>query len=544
MPERDPSSLYGGYYKDLVAWEDGEDLKQQLHEIISGGNYTPIPYVGSVTNWESNRDADQDLYDHEFLDVVYSGKAIDKDGTNSQWQREHVFCATLMTGMVTSEAVKTLGRATDFHNLYASYASANSSRGNKNYGIANKSDETYQNRTTNSGKDGYSFDSQVFEPGDVDKGKLSRAIFYMATMYNEDETVLINNNPYTMKALQVVEEPVAYVAGESCAFAIGYLSTLLSWSNYEVDLMEYQHNESVYSFIPHVHSDPNEDVAQGNRNPYVDFPELVDYAFGDKKDEPGQLKDIISSYETLDIDGEGLSHYAVKEAKRKYDPTDTFSKDDVKVVAVSKDLSEEDTLEFAIRGVSQTEPFGAAGTVPVYVETDLNVIRYDVSVISDHIESSLWKHKVTAKSAGNDFEGIAADNGVTHTLDFSGVAMDVYWKAGSVQSNSTKLGCKFGKAGEGVNTLKFETHEPFEYQNCSSVDSIFIRGATASGCSYNVEFLVDGSSVAKRTISYAGQDTTTDVGVVLNEPLQGKISIILTNVTNAVYIQYLAINAF
>ena len=541
-PERDPSSLYGGYYKDLVSWRDGEDLKQQLHEIISGGTYTPIPYAGSMTNWESNRVADQDLYDHEFLDVVYSSNKIDKDGTNSQWQREHAFCASLMTGSLTSDAVKYLGRATDFHNLFASYSSANSSRGNKNYGEANKADETYQDRTTNSGKDGYSFDAEIFEPGDIDKGRLSRAIFYMATMYCEDET--ISGIPYTMKALKIVEEDVDYKAGSSCAFSIGHLSTLLSWSHYDVDLLEYQHNESVYSFVPQIHSDPSHDVAQGNRNPYVDFPELVDYAFGDKKDEPGELKDIISSYETLDIAGEGLSHYAIREARRKYDPTDTFSKEDVKVVAVSKDLSEADALEFNVKGVSETEPFGNAGIISVDVETELNTIHYDISVISDHIESALWKHKVTAKSAGNDFYGIEAQKGVVHTLDFDGVDMDVYWKSGSVQSNSAKLGCKFGKAGEGVDTLSFETHEAFEYEGCSNVDSIYIRGATASGCTYNVDFYVEGAKVAHKTISYAGQDATSDIGVVLDEPLQGKVSIVLTNVTNAVYIQYIAINAF
>ena len=90
----------------------------------------------------------------------------------------------------------------------------------------------------------------------------------------------------------------------------------------------------------------------------------------------------------------------------------------------------------------------------------------------------------------------------------------------------------------------FETHDEFEYEGCFNVDSIYIRGATASGYTYNVEFLIDGVSVAKRTITYAGQDTTSDVGVVLDEPLQGKVSIVLTNVTNAVYIQYIAINAF
>ena len=183
-----PAYDYNGYYSNLVSWEDGEDLKQQLHNIIRGKDYNPVPYKkSSGANWLSNTYADRSLVDFDFVDGVYSDVDIDKTKTQQGWQREHAFCATLMTGSLSQDAVNYLGRATDFHNLFAASAYGNNSRGNKNFGFADKSAETYVDRTVNNGDDGYSFDEKNFEPGNHDKGRLARAIFYMATMYSEEE---------------------------------------------------------------------------------------------------------------------------------------------------------------------------------------------------------------------------------------------------------------------------------------------------------------------------------------------------------------------
>ena len=540
VPQVDNSLLFGGYYSSLTSWTDGEDLKSKLHEIISGGTYTPIPY-SNPTNWDLNRVADQDLYDHETLDVVYSATNVDKAATNSKWQREHAFCATLMTGSLTSSAVNHLGRATDFHNLFASSSSANSSRGNKNFGEANRNDPEYQDRTSGSGFDGYSFDPSVFEPGDKDKGRLSRAIFYMATMYSEEDYDEKNN--VLMQPLEIVEEDVSYVPKDDCAFAIGHLSTLLKWSEFDVDLLEYQHNEAVYSYAPKVHSNPADDVPQGNRNPYVDFPELVSYAFGDKKDEPGTLSSLISSYTSLDIEGEGLSHYAVKKAKRNYSPEEPFSKDDIEVVSVAKNLEEEPFGEFSVIGAEEGLPFAAKGTYTIEIRTELNSVFYDVNVFTDYIESSLWKHKVTAKSSGNDFYGIADKNGVVHTLDFDDVLFDVKFDEGAVIKTSSTIGCQFGTSTAPVKKLTFTTHDEFSFNGLVNVNWLYLRGAPASGQAYDVSFFVGGQLLATRTLSYAGYNETSDVGIMLNQPKQGKVSIVISNITSAVYVQYLAINA-
>lgn len=341
IPTYDPALYYDGYYSSISSWTDGEDLKEQLYTLLHNENYHPLNY--NKPNWLSNRLADRSLTDFAFVDGVYSENDIDASRTQRGWQREHAFPATLMTGSTSANAVKFLGRATDFHNLFASDASANMSRGNKNYGVADKEAESYQDRTVNEGYDGYSFDEITFEPATHDKGRLARAIFYMATMYSHEEYDSFNN--VTMKGLTVVEEDVPYVAGNDCNFAIGHLSELLTWNDVSVDYLEMQHNQSVYQDVIEIHSDPNNNVAQGNRNPYVDYPELIEYVYGDKKDEPGELKYIMPSYLSLNMDKDEIHHYAIEEAKREYAYGDTLTSEDYSIVAVKNDQSMEKVTE-------------------------------------------------------------------------------------------------------------------------------------------------------------------------------------------------------
>ena len=208
------------------------------------------------------------------------------------------------------------------------------SRGNKNYGYADVFSSSYKTEfMTADGNDGYSYDDSVFEPGDIDKGRLSRAIFYMATMYKDDE--IDTYNGINMKGLKIVEEPVSYVAGNNCAFAIGNLSDLLEWNeDYAVDFLEMQHNISVQT-----DTDNPDGMAQGNRNPYVDYPGLVDYVFGTKKDQPGTLKDVVASASYLNSEDNSLSHYAIKEAKREYSYGHILTPNDYTVVAVCYNYS-------------------------------------------------------------------------------------------------------------------------------------------------------------------------------------------------------------
>lgn len=195
-------------------------------------------------------------------------------------------------------------------------------------------------------------------------------------MYKDSEVDTVNN--INMQGLGIIEDDVSYVAGNRCDFCIGHLSDLLSWNNnFDVDYLEMQHNISVYT-----NTNNPDGVAQGNRNPYVDYPELVDYVYGSKKNESGELKHLTPSCLALDCEKHELSHYALKEAKREYNYGEELDNDDYKIVKVYKDYVYEDinndgvTHSLADHVFSESDP----QTVNVNVSIDQTSFSYQVAV--------------------------------------------------------------------------------------------------------------------------------------------------------------------
>ena len=168
---------FDSYYGNIT-WNNGKDLANKLHSIIS--NITPLKYAGSPTNWETNSYADEYIEDNSKVRAIYTTTPISKSSTgagSNKWQREHCFAATLLTGIGTTSAVTTPGRGTDFHNLYAASSRGNGARGNKSFGFANEMDYSY------SPADGYISDRTNFEPDEYAKGKVARAVLYMGIMW-------------------------------------------------------------------------------------------------------------------------------------------------------------------------------------------------------------------------------------------------------------------------------------------------------------------------------------------------------------------------
>ena len=371
----DETVYYDGYYSSLVSWTNGEDLKNQLNAIIRNG-YTPLSYTRSGQNYATNINADHTKYDFEYLDIIYTATDIHKSEThNKGWQREHAWCASLMCGTDTGNATKFKGRATDFHNLFAASANGNMSRQNSNYGYPKADEPHYKDCTTNNGQDGYRSSDNAFEPGNIDKGRLARAIFYMATMYKDPEQDTANN--INMKGLSIVEEPVSYIAGNNCKFQIGGLSTLLDWNNtFAVDYLEMQHNVTVYSS-----TDNPDKVAQGNRNPYVDYPELVDYVYGSKKNMPGALKYLRATATYLDSENDHLSHYAIKEAKREYSYGETLTANDVEIIGVLNNYQTVTPTETITNSFANHTFIESDGdSVEAVLTTSINQIKYQISL--------------------------------------------------------------------------------------------------------------------------------------------------------------------
>ena len=527
----DDTHYYNGYYDTLVSWNNSEDLKNQLHAIIRNG-YTAISYTkSSKQNYDTNIHADHSKYDFEYLDVIYSKNDTFKTDTNKGWQREHAWCASLMCGTTTGNAINYKGRATDFHNLFAANASGNQSRGNKNYGYANAIAESYITTfSSDNGKDGYTYDEFIFEPGDIDKGRLARAIFYMATMYKDAEKDTANN--INMKGLTIVEDPVSYVAGDNCAFAIGNLSELLEWNNnVPVDYLEMQHNISVYT-----DKDNPDGVAQGNRNPYVDYPGLVDYVYGSKKDQPGTLKDVVASASYLECEYKGISHYAIKEAKREYGLGETVSSSDYKVVQVYKNYSFIETTSNITHSLSN-HPFSESDgdKIEAKITTPSNEIKYMINL---NPLGACSTGILDVTTAGINKKTANVDQNVTYgdvgfTFNFV-TTYDAVSTSGMTINNISAGGITVGSSTRVLTKLTIATSATY------TVDRVFIKAmAGNASSSYTLTIKVGETTAFTKTIN----DSTTwkNFGGNLNEPLTGQISFIFIG-TSSLKINSIAFN--
>jgi endonuclease I len=142
---------------------------------------------------------------------------------------------------------------TDYYNLRFCDSGVNSSRSNSNYG----------GDWGGGGTTGYGWDGGYWYAGEEDKGDVARAMFYMATRYSHLD--LVNGNPY---------------AGYSGR--LGDLDTLLQWHQEDpVNAYEMRKNSVVQTGSWTGGDGVVRDTvdAQGNRNPFVDNPEWVEYIF-------------------------------------------------------------------------------------------------------------------------------------------------------------------------------------------------------------------------------------------------------------------------
>ena len=133
----------------------------------------------------------------------------------------------------------TKNHATDLHNLRVTCQNSNGMHGNKFYDDKN-SDLTFFPNLADDGNISHSYQ------GDH-RGDVARILFYMALRYDflELNDDLDTNNNTSM----------------------GKLSVLLKWNEEDpVDDFETQRNNRIYEF-------------QGNRNPFIDYPELADVIY-------------------------------------------------------------------------------------------------------------------------------------------------------------------------------------------------------------------------------------------------------------------------
>jgi hypothetical protein len=248
-------TIPSGYYDSLEGLS-GAALKQAVQDIIANPSVVRLHSYADI--WDIIRTADQNPANSNQVWCMYIESPmakIDQQVGSSivgKWNREHIFCQSRGGFEVSSNdsadginfwsstsAASVVDGVSDAHHIRVENGQENSSRNNKNYG-------TVTSPTVYAGPS----NTQGSWHGDV-----ARALFYMAVRFN---------------GLNVVNgDPSEYLPSTTTSSGnIGDLATLLNWNTTDPkDDFEMNRNNYIYTW-------------QMNRNPFIDYPLLVNYIFG------------------------------------------------------------------------------------------------------------------------------------------------------------------------------------------------------------------------------------------------------------------------
>lgn len=239
-----------GYY-DSLSGLNGVALRKAAKNVVR--NHTRISY--GTSTWDAFKTTDTHFVNGKLCwwDMYSDNDVLVTDG-HSSLNIEHSVAKSWWGGS-TNDAY------CDLFNLNPSNANANSAK--SNYPMAEVSNSTWSNGITTvgyavSGQGGGA--SRVYEPADEYKGDFARGFMYMFSVY--DDLPWLTSTGWM------------YDASSSDIFKPWALQLLLKWHREDpVSEKEVKRNEAVYK-------------VQGNRNPFIDSPELAEYIWGTHKSLP------------------------------------------------------------------------------------------------------------------------------------------------------------------------------------------------------------------------------------------------------------------
>lgn len=259
-----------GYYSSLKG-KKGAELKTAIHDIIKKANV--LSYGSKYGHtwwgfWTTDRDE--------------SGRFIDRYSSESEWEMstsqgavgadmniEHSFPKSWWGG-ATVQAYK------DLYNLMPCKSKINSTKSNYPMGKVVSGDKGNGWTKVGEGTDGKLY----WEPADPWKGDFARGYMYMATAYQDYNWV-------GKQALQILQQG-AYPTLQKWAYKL-----YIQWAKADKpDAVEIKRNNDVAKI-------------QGNRNPYVDFPNLMEYVWGDSTNIAFNPETTVKSSSYVNGDGGG-----------------------------------------------------------------------------------------------------------------------------------------------------------------------------------------------------------------------------------------------
>ena len=229
-------------------------MDKVLHDLIAPHNV--IPYTSTKTDcWDALSDLDVDPTNPSNVILIYAQRSepISNQGDSEGWNREHVWPKSYGVGYTGPDT-------SDLLSLRAADWSVNSARNNRWYDDCLDADvcdvPAHDEAPLDTGKMTVPGTNGLFMPPASSRGDLARSILYMATRYDGEEEDTTD--------LQVSDCPC------DTGNTMGILTTMLRWHEEDpVDDAERERNTKLCEGY------------QGNRNPYIDYPELAGFIYGE-----------------------------------------------------------------------------------------------------------------------------------------------------------------------------------------------------------------------------------------------------------------------
>lgn len=251
------------YYASLLGKQESV-LSEAVHDMIA--NPKVVSYYYGLQQAYAITDTD----DEGFIIDMYSNCTGTFDNmwgesggveTCGSFNREHV----LPKSWWRHDNADVQPMYTDLMHVIPTNSEVNSARGAYPYSEVANPTTTFGNgsKVGNSTFPGYS--NTAFEPADEYKGDLARIYFYMITCYND---VNFSQNTYPDGSTNVF----SYIGGKP-VFTDFAKNLFLKWHRQDpVSDRERHRNDAVQAI-------------QGNRNPFVDIPDLAEYIWGTRQGE-------------------------------------------------------------------------------------------------------------------------------------------------------------------------------------------------------------------------------------------------------------------
>ena len=243
----------GNYYQYAQGTTDST-LKNHLGYIICRG----LRYKygsGSKHSWDAFFYTDRDTNTNQVLDMYSNNiRYFDPEHPTASvtgFDIEHMLPKSWWGGDVNPAYC-------DLYHLVPGDYSANRSKSNHAPGIP--SDSTFNNGSFVTGSGSVYGLTRVFCPADEYKGDFARAYFYIATCYGDSLTWITTGEP-----------GIAMTNEEWQEFRPWLRDLLVSWHRMD-PVSEKEKTRAI-----------EVNKIQGNRNPFIDYPELVEYIWGDKQ---------------------------------------------------------------------------------------------------------------------------------------------------------------------------------------------------------------------------------------------------------------------